>query len=77
MKEIRIISESEYRNDLEKGLNELAEKIALSGLPIATIARGTRLHWTTINNAANGLPVRFQAFRRIKYYLDNINSKNL
>ena len=71
----RVIPESEYKADLQQGLNEIAEKIAFSGLNLSEIARGTGCHWSTVYNAANGIPVRFDNARRLVYFLDKNNSK--
>ena len=73
----RIIPEPEYRADLEKGLNEIAEKIARSGLNIAEVARATGCHWETVYHAANGVQLRFDNARRLVYFLDRYNSNNL
>lgn len=77
MVEEREIPEPEYLADLEKGLNEIAEKIARSGLNIAEIARSTGCHWGTVYNAANGVQIRFDNARRLVYFLDRWNSNNL
>ena len=73
----RVIQESEYRADLEKVLNEIAEKIARSGLSISALARATGCHRETVSHAANGVPVRFDNARRLVYFLDKYNSNNL
>ena len=73
----REIPETEYRADLEKGLNEIAEKVARSGLSIKAIARETACHWETVYHAASGIPVRYDNARRIVYFLDRFNSNNL
>ena len=74
MKESRFIPESEYAADLEEGLNEIAERIARSGLSIAALARAVNCHWETVYHAANGIPVRFDNARRLLYYLDHYNN---
>jgi len=71
----RVIPESEYKADLQQGLNEIAEKIAFSGLNISEIARATGCHWETVYHAANGVPVRFDNARRLVYFLDKNNGK--
>ena len=73
MSDDRRIPEAEFAADLERGLAELSEAIAASGLTIAEIARGTRCHWETVYHAANGVPVRFDSARRILYYLKSIS----
>lgn len=69
------IPEVDFSDDLSQGLNELAERIAISGLTISAIAKATRLHWQTVYHAANGIPVRFDSYRRLVLFLDKYNSK--
>lgn len=71
------IPEIEFSNDLSYGLNELAEEIAKTGLTIAAIAKATRLHWETVYHAASGIPVRFDSYRRLAFFLDKYNSNLL
>lgn len=70
-----IIPEDEFSQDLNASLNELAEKIAKTGLSLSAIARGIRCHWTTVANAANGIPVRFDSYRRIVVFLNKYQEK--
>lgn len=69
----RHIPEAEFAADLSQGLNELSEAIARSGLSLAAIARGTRMHWETVYHAANGIPIRYDSARRLMYYLKSIS----
>lgn len=71
------ILEMDFSKDLKCGLNELAEEIAKSGLTIAAIAKATRLHWETVYHAASGIPVRFDSYRRLTFFLDKYNSNSL
>ena len=70
--DIRHIPEAEFADDLSMGLDEIACAIQSSGLSISAIARGTRCHWETVSNAAKRIPVRFDSYRRIMYYLKTI-----
>jgi hypothetical protein len=72
MSDGRRIPEAEYAADLEEGLNELSSAIKSSGLTIAAIARGARVHWETVYHASKRLPVRYDSARRIMYYLKSI-----
>lgn len=67
------ISEDEFAADLAQGLSELSAAICRANLPISTIARETGLHWGTVSNAASGIQVRFDAARRLAYYLRHLN----
>lgn len=69
MGEGRYIPESEFAEDLAASLEAIAAMIARSGLSIAAIARETGLHWQSVANAANGVPVRFDSARRLQYFL--------
>lgn len=71
--ETRYIPETEYMDDLSRGLDELSFAILGSGLTIAAIARGTRCHWETVSNAAKRIPVRYDSYRRIMYFLKSIS----
>lgn len=71
MSEPRHIPEHEFTEDLSKGLDELSFAILGSGLTIAAIARGTRCHWETVSHAANRIPVRYDSYRRIMYFLND------
>ena len=73
MNEDKYIPEHEYTEDLSKGLDELSFAILGSGLTIAEIARGTRCHWGTVKHAANRIPIRYDSYRRIMYYLNSIS----
>lgn len=64
-----IIPESEYRNDYQRTLHELANLIARSGIPLAEIAKGTRLKWDTVYAASQGRAIRMENASRIRYYL--------
>ena len=68
----RRIPEAEFAADLAQGLEELSSAIRASGLPIAEIARGARVHWETVYHASKRLPVRYDSARRIMYYLKTI-----
>ena len=68
--EERRISEAEFAADLDEALQALADRIAASGLTIATIARATRMRWETVYHAARKIPVRYDSARRIEYFLD-------
>ena len=67
------IPEAEYVDDLSMGLDEIAMAINGSGLSIAAIARGTRCHWETVSNASKRIPVRYDSYRRIMYYLKTVS----
>lgn len=69
MSEARYIPEAEYADDLSMGLDEISVAILGSGLSISAIARGTRCHWETVSNAAKRIPVRYDSYRRIMYFL--------
>lgn len=68
----RYIPETEFSEDLDRGLQALADGIAASGLTIAAIARATRMRWETVYHAARKIPVRYDSARRIEYYLKSI-----
>lgn len=68
----RRIPEAEFAADLAEGLDELRTAIRSSGLTISEIASGTRCNWETVSHASRGIPVRFDSFRRIMYYLKTI-----
>ena len=74
--ERRRIPEAEFAADLAAGLDELRTAIRSSGLSISAIARGTRCHFESVSHAANGIPVRFDTYRRIMYFLKNVNAKS-
>ena len=69
----RRIPEAEFATDLNQGLMELALAIKNSGLPLASIARGTRCHWETVYHASRCIPVRYDSYRRIMYYLNQLS----
>ena len=69
----RRIPESEFTEDLNQGLLEIALAIKNSGLPLASIARGTRCHWETVYHASRCIPVRYDSYRRIMYYLNHLS----
>lgn len=68
----RRIPEVEFAADLAQGLDGIADAIQRSGLPLAAIARGARVHWETVYHASKRLPVRYDSARRIMYYLKTI-----
>ena len=70
--EERRIPEVEFAADLAEGLDGIAAAIKSSGLPLAAIARGARVHWETVYHASKRLPVRYDSARRIMYYLKTI-----
>jgi len=70
--EERRIPEVEFAADLAEGLDGIAAAIKGSGLPLAAIARGARVHWETVYHASKRLPVRYDSARRIMYYLKSI-----
>lgn len=67
--EERRIPEVEFAADLAQGLDGIADAIKDSGLSLAAIARGARVHWETVYHASKRLPVRYDSARRIMYYL--------
>ena len=69
----RRIPEAEFATDLNQGLMELALAIKNSGLPLASIAGGTRCHWETVYHASRCIPVRYDSYRRIMYYLNQLS----
>ena len=73
MSEERHIPEHEFADDLSMGLDEIAFAIKGSGLTIAAIAKATRTHWQTVQHAANRIPVRYDSYRRIMYFLNSIS----
>lgn len=70
---MRYIPEMEFNEDYERTLRELARSIAFSGLTIAEIAKGTRMKWSTVYNASQGIAVRMESACRIRYYLKQNN----
>ena len=64
------IPEHEFIDDLSKGLDEISFAILGSGLSIGAISRGTRCHRETVSHAANRIPVRYDSYRRIMYFLN-------
>ena len=69
-KTMRRIPESEYIAHLDGVLQDLARRIADSGLSLSEIAKGTRMSRSTVRVAALGEPVSFVNAQRIIYYLD-------
>ena len=67
---MRRIPESEYIAHLDGVLQDLAKRIADSGLSHRQIAQGTRMSRSTVRVAAMGEPVSFVNAQRIIYYLD-------
>lgn len=66
---MRRIPESEYTAFVDELLLDIQRKIARSGLTISEIARGTRMKWTTVYNASQGVAVRIESACRIVYFL--------
>ena len=73
MSEERHIPEHEFMEDLSRGLDELSFAILSSGLTFSAIAKATRTHWQTVQHAANRIPVRYDSYRRIMYFLNSIS----
>lgn len=71
------VPESEYMAFKEARLLDLQRKIARSGLSIAQIAKGTRMKWSTVDRAAQGLPVRMEVACRIEYFIKKVVEKNM
>lgn len=71
---LRYIPETEFSEDLDRGLQALADGIAASGITIAAIARATRMRWETVSHAARKIPVRYDSARRIEYFLKSISN---
>lgn len=67
---MRRIPEQEYTAYTEEILHDIQRRIARSGLTISEIARGTRMKWTTVYNASQGVAVRIESACRIVYFLD-------
>ena len=67
---MRRIPEQEYTDYTENILHEIQRRIAWSGLTISEIARGTRMKWTTVYNASQGVAVRMESACRIVYFLE-------
>ena len=67
---MRRIPEHEYASYVDGVLHDLAHRIAVSGLTISELARGTRMSRNTVYMASQGLPVRVESACRIIYYLD-------
>lgn len=65
----RTIPEGEFRAEYERTRHELANLIARSGIPLAEIAKGTRLKWDTVYAASQGRAIRMENASRIRYYL--------
>lgn len=65
----RTIPEGEFRAEYERIRHELANLIARSGIPLAEIAKGTRLKWDTVYAASQGRAIRMENASRIRYYL--------
>lgn len=65
----RYIPESEFIAYTEGVLHEVQRAIARSGLTISEIAKGTRMKWSTVYNASQGVAVRIESACRIIYFL--------
>ena len=63
------IPEGDYVAHFERVRQELARRIAYSGLSLAEIARGTRMKWDTVYAASQGRPIRMENAARIEYFL--------
>lgn len=67
------IPEHEYADDLSRGLDEISFAVLSSGLTISAIAKATRTHWQTVQHAANRIPIRYDSYRRIMYFLKSVS----
>jgi len=72
----RTISNREYARAEMEALAQLQQSIKDSGLSYNHIARGTRIERRAVSRAAKGLGVRFSAYVRINYYLNQITTHN-
>ena len=72
----RTIPEGEFRAEYERTRHELANLIARSGIPLAEIAKGTRLKWDTVYAASQGRAIRMENASRIRYYLTEAAGDN-
>jgi len=66
------IPETDYIAHFARIRQELARRIAFSGLTLAEIAKATRMKWDTVYAASQGRPVRMENAARIQYFLDKI-----
>lgn len=64
------IEESDFIRAEDNRLRELAEYIKRSGLSIYDIAKGCRMSWRTVRNAAQCLPVHGSTESRIRFYIE-------
>lgn len=71
------VPETEYMAFKEARLLDLQRKIARSGLSISQIAKGTRMKWSTVDRAAQGLPVRMEVACRIEYFIKKVVEQNM
>ena len=69
------IPESEYIAYLDGVLQDLAKRIARSGLTTSEIARETRMTRSTVYNASQGIPVSFTNACRLYYFLQEQNEE--
>ena len=65
-----VVSESEFLEYFEREKHKLANLIARSGIPLAEIAKGTRLKWDTVYAASQGRAIRMENASRIRYYIE-------
>ena len=73
---MRRIPESEYVAHLDGVLQDLARRIARSGLSISHIARETRMTRNTVTNATQGIPISVVNACRIVYFLDQYQQEH-
>ena len=66
---MRRIPESEFDAYAHRLLDDLAENIRTSGVPIKAIARGARVKWDTVYAALKGRPIRVYSASRIIYFI--------
>ena len=69
------IPDSEYTAYLDGVLQDLAKRIARSGLSLSEIARGTRMSRNTVHNASQGVPISLTNSCRLYYYLQQQNEE--
>ena len=71
-----VVPESEFLEYFEREKHKLANLIARSGIPLAEIAKGTRLKWDTVYAASQGRAIRMENASRIRYYLTEAAGDN-
>lgn len=72
---MRRIPEHEYMAHQEGVLEDLAWRIARSGLSTSEIARETRMTRSTVYNASQGIPVSFTNACRLYYFLQEYQNE--